>query len=129
MKKSRVGLEEQLTTLYKGVETFVLFIGHARSGHSLVGAILDAHPQIVIPHEFKLLGKWDYYKTKSKGDSGLLKNRLFFDLQALSREQAMFGNRASNCAASRDYCYHVAGQWQGTYKDKIKVRFQRISNE
>ena len=115
--------------MYRGVETFVLFIGHARSGHSLVGAILDAHPEIVIPHEFKVLDKWDYYKNISKGNGGLLKNRLFFDLHSLSREQAMFGIRASDCPASLRYCYHVAGQWQGTYEDKIKVKFQSISNE
>lgn len=117
---SRGVLEDKLRNLYDGVQTFVLFIGYARSGHSLVGSILDAHPQIIIPHEFKVISKWEDYKNTSKGDSGLLKNRLFFDIQALSREQAMFGNRASSCPSG--YCYHVSGQWQGTYKDKIKVR-------
>ena len=49
----------------------------------------------------------------------MLKNRLFFDLHALSREQAMFGNRASNCL--HGYSYHVPGQWQGKFKEKLKV--------
>jgi len=85
----------------------------------MVGAILDAHPDILIPHEFRVLSKWNYYKNNSKGDSEMLKNRLFFDLHALSREQAMFGNRASNCL--HGYSYHVPGQWQGKFKEKLKV--------
>ena len=115
-------LEEKLITLYEGVQTFVLFIGHARSGHSLIGAILDAHPEIIIPHEYNIKNKWDDYKTKSNGMNDTLKNRLFFDLHSLSRFQAMFGSRAASRCGGTRYCYNVPGQWQGTYKDKIKVR-------
>ena len=81
----------------------------------------------MIPHEFRVLSKWNYYKNKSKGDSEMLKNRLFFDLHALSREQAMFGNRASNCL--HGYSYHVPGQWQGKFKEKLKViKWQQTSH-
>ena len=41
-----------------GVERFVLFIGHARSGHSIIGSMMDAHPNMVISHEFQVLEKW-----------------------------------------------------------------------
>lgn len=34
---------------------YVLFVGHGRSGHSLVGSLLDAHPDIVISHELHAL--------------------------------------------------------------------------
>ena len=47
-------LEPRLNTLYDGVETFVLFMGHAWSGLSLIGAILDAHLEIINKNE-KLL--------------------------------------------------------------------------
>ena len=33
------------------VERFCFFIGYARSGHSLVGSLLNAHPSMVISHE------------------------------------------------------------------------------
>ncbi len=36
-------------------EAFVLFIGQGRSGHSLVGSLLDAHPEVVISHELYAL--------------------------------------------------------------------------
>ena len=109
--------ENKLKTLYDGVQTFVLFIGYGRSGHTLVGAILDAHPNIIISNELNVLPKWDYYNKKTT-----VRNRLFFDLHARSRQQAMFGNRAASHKSVSGYTYHVAGQWQGTYKEKIKVR-------
>ena len=111
-------LEPRLNTLYDGVETFVLFIGHARSGHSLIGAILDAHPEIIIPHEYNLIVKWSEFKLKS--GSGL-KTRVLFALHALSRFQAMFGNRAASRRGGGGYSYSVPGQWQGTYKERVKV--------
>ena len=114
-------LEKELKTLYDGVETFLLFIGYGRSGHSLIAAILDAHPEILVVNEHNVLGNWENYKARSKGDHNLLKKRLFFDLHSHSRSQALFGNRAGPFCPAGGYCYHVPGQWQGTYKDKIKV--------
>ena len=38
-----------------GARTFVTFLGHARSGHSIVGALLDAHPQVVLSDELDAL--------------------------------------------------------------------------
>ena len=37
------------------LQSFILFIGYERSGHTLVSALLDAHPHIVIAHEYHLL--------------------------------------------------------------------------
>ena len=109
------------------MQTLVLFVGHARSGHSLVGAILDAHPEIIIAHEFKLIEKW-IEDSKTQIHSTRLKNRIFFGLHSLSRGQAMFGNRAP-CSTSerKSYCYHVPGQWQGKYRDKLKVTCEATS--
>jgi hypothetical protein len=36
---------------FSSVRTFVLFVGYPRSGHSLIGSIMDAHPNIIIAHE------------------------------------------------------------------------------
>jgi hypothetical protein len=40
-----------LSSEFDDVERFCLFVGHGRSGHSLIGALLDAHPNINIAHE------------------------------------------------------------------------------
>ena len=37
-----------------GVKKFVIFIGYPRSGHSIVGSFMDAHPHMVITHEYGL---------------------------------------------------------------------------
>lgn len=41
---------------FRGVDAFVQFIGFPRSGHSLIGSILDAHPQAIISHELDAMG-------------------------------------------------------------------------
>lgn len=37
---------------------FVLFIGHGRSGHSLVGVVLNSHPYMVIANEIDILRRY-----------------------------------------------------------------------
>src|SRR5690349_21009491 len=37
--------------LYGDVERFCLFVGYPRSGHSLIGSLLNAHHEVVIAHE------------------------------------------------------------------------------
>ena len=38
------------------IERFCFFIGYARSGHSLTGALLNAHSEVVISHELDAVG-------------------------------------------------------------------------
>lgn len=42
-----------------GVHTLVQFAGFPRSGHSVVGSLLDAHPDAVVSHELDLMGLLD----------------------------------------------------------------------
>jgi hypothetical protein len=39
-----------------GVDPFVQFVGFPRSGHSLIGSVLDAHPRAVVAHELDAMG-------------------------------------------------------------------------
>lgn len=112
---------EEFFKLYDGVETFVIFIGYQRSIHSLVGAILDAHPEIIITSEFDLMRRWKKYQAPELIHNNLQKYALFYDLHRLSMKQAMFGIRASFNANNTKYSYHVPGLWQGGYQKRIKV--------
>ena len=38
-------------TRFRQVTTYCLFIGHGRSGHSIIGAMLDAHPEVILSDE------------------------------------------------------------------------------
>ena len=115
----------KLYELYNDVQTFVMFIGYPRSSHSLVGAILDAHPEIIIPHEYHILEHWNSFQEEAIKKSGSLKYLLFFNLHSLSTWQATFGNRAEKPVFIDDgiYSYNVPGSWQGTFNDKLRVSF------
>ena len=40
---------------FDGIETYCMFVGYPRSGHSIVGSFLDAHDKIIIAHELNAL--------------------------------------------------------------------------
>jgi len=101
-----------------------MFIGYQRSSHSLVGAILDAHPEIIIPHEYGLMSKVGRYLSPNRTQDNLQRYALFYALHQLSLNQAVFGIRASanNTGLGKNaYTYHVPGLWQGGYQKRIKV--------
>ena len=47
--------EMESPVLFSDLETYCMFLGYPRSGHSLVGALLDAHPDVIIAHELDVL--------------------------------------------------------------------------
>jgi hypothetical protein len=90
---------------FDAVNTFCIFIGYARSGHSLVGSLLDAHPNIVISHEADILGLVDKGFSRSQIFSLILKN------------SQTFANAGRSWSG---YSYRVKNSWQGKFK-KILV--------
>ena len=103
---------------------FIMFIGQSRSGHSIVGSMLDAHPEVIIPHEFDILENWATIKRLTGTQKSATKYLLFYKLHELSRFHAGFGRNAPRSIVddgSNTYIYHVPGQWQGTYRNKITV--------
>jgi hypothetical protein len=92
--------------LFQGVKTFCMFVGHARSGHSIIGALLDAHPDIILPDEV------DALRYISAGFS---KEQLYHILLARSQQQAAKG-RTKQGREQTTYSYRVPNQWQGRYK-------------
>ena len=83
------------------IHTFCLFLGYPRSGHSLVGALLDAHPQIVMAHELHVLR----YVA-----AGFSRGQLFALLIGSARAFAQ------HKAQQLTYNYWVPGQWQGRWQ-------------
>jgi len=77
---------------------FCLFVGYPRSGHSLIGAMLNAHPDILIAHELDAL---------SWVAKGISRDRLF---QMILEADRQFVERGSEWSG---YSYKVPGQWQG----------------
>lgn len=79
-------------------EKCVFFVGYSRSGHSLVGSLLDAHPHIVISHELHAL-------------SLLRAGANFEEMVKAIRYNAYFFNYFGRSYTGYDY--QVAGQFQG----------------
>lgn len=85
------------------VRAYCMFVGYPRSGHSLIGALLNAHPNIVIAHELDAL--------KFAARLGYSRNQLFSVL--LDRDQ--WWRRGGWKWEGWDYA--VEGQWQGRYRE------------
>lgn len=90
----------------KDVRTFVLFVGFARSGHSIVGTLMDAHPDIIIAHEYNVLKS---IKKELRNDPLPLFNHLYRN----SYNNAMAGWR-SRKKSQKGYNLSMSGDtWQG----------------
>jgi len=82
------------------VAYFCLFIGYPRSGHSLVGALLNAHRDAVISHELNVPPLILDGCTRDELYSRILARAGWFNLR---------GNRSN-------HAYQVPHQWQGRFE-------------
>lgn len=92
------------------IERFALFVGYPRSGHSLVGSLLDAHPDVAIAHELHVLRYVKY---------GFSREQIFAMLLENSRSLAARGRKATG------YSYEVPGQWQGRTRRLVVIGDKR----
>ena len=103
------------------VEKLVFFIGYQRSGHSIVGSFMDAHPHMVIAHEFMLFTKWkemdEQYGTVNPLRS---KRNLFNTLNMDSLADAEHGWRSGQLN-NKNYTLAIDSSWQGRYDGFIRV--------
>ncbi len=90
------------------LERFCLFVGYPRSGHSLVGALLDAHPDVAIAHELHVLRYLRYGFSREQLLGLILEN---------AERQADTGR------VQTGYGYAVPGMWQG------RVRRLRVAGD
>lgn len=99
------------------VKLLVFFVGYGRSGHSIVGSILDAHPNIVIAHEYYLFDKVlaapheKRIRTKAK---------LFDELYWSSYHSTVSGWR-SDKETRKGYNLRINGTWQGQFDQRLSV--------
>ncbi len=86
---------------FEGVECYCMFVGYPRSGHSLIGSLLDAHPDMIIAHELDAL---------KYVEAGLSREQLFCLLLENSRRFTEQGR------VWQEYSYQVNSQWQGRFR-------------
>ena len=82
------------------VERFCLFLGYPRSGHSLVGSLLNAHPEILVSHELDAVGYVEHHFRRAQLYTLILERDELF---------------ASMGRTWTGYGYEVPGQFQGRW--------------
>ena len=92
--------------LFQDIRTYCLFIGHGRSGHSIFGALLDAHPNAVLADEVDTL----FFLS-----AGFSRDQIYALIMARARLLAKH-KRQKNGREGKTYSYWVPGQWQGRFK-------------
>jgi hypothetical protein len=90
---------------FKNVRTYCMFIGHNKSGVSMIGSLLDAHPEAILSDEADAL---EYVRA------GFSRDQIFHILLRQSRREARKGRVTAR--RLQPYSYQVPGQWQGRYR-------------
>jgi hypothetical protein len=91
-------------TLFREIKTYCVFIGHMKSGGSMLGSLLDAHPNAILADEVDALR---YVQA------GLKRDQVFHLLLKISRREFMKGRVTARRLTA--YSWLVPGQWQGRY--------------
>jgi hypothetical protein len=97
---------------FDDLEHFCFFIGYTRSGHTLVGSMLDAHPDVVVAHELDAVNCVRHHFSRSQLFALLLER----DLQFGAIDWTWSG-----------YNYEVPGQYQGRYR-RLRVLGDKRGN-
>ena len=122
--------QNSLYEAYSHVKTILFFIGYERSRHSLLGALLDAHPHMVVSDESMAFGKWRSNINKWMNSSiysfyDIMVQTSQRDVAKGKRSQVFEGSVAN--ATSR-FKYFVPNQWQGSFDQYIEVRNNLMRN-
>ena len=94
------------------IETFVFFLGHAHSGHSIVGSLMDSHPHMVISNAL------DIFKMLSKGIIAPNRTEIFNAIWKNTVKTIITGARTKN---KKGYNLTLSNLCQGKYVDNIDV--------
>lgn len=86
---------------YDEIERYCMFIGYPRSGHTLVGSLLDAHPDVVISHELDALR---FLRA------GFSREQIF---SLILHQDKVFTGKGREWTG---YDYALEGLWQGRYR-------------
>ena len=91
-----------------GVKRFIFFAGYSQNGHNLVASMLDAHPHVIISHEYLLFEKWQVHPTEHS-DKHWLFNTLYSKNRLLTDTKGSIRNLI------------IPGSWQGQYDTFLSI--------
>ena len=114
---------EMTPDIIQNVQKFTFFIGYPRSGHSIVASLLDAHPHIIIAHEFSLFTWWSEYKVKHRGLKVITSStkRVLFDALSNNSYQEAIGGERSGHYVNKGYSLETKSPWHGRCDGFVQV--------
>ena len=98
------------------IKKFVVFMGDVRSGSSIIGTLMDAHPHVLVSNEYRLFNQ--FWELDLAPDYTWKKN-LFNKIYTRSKQDARKGG--SRSGTGKGYKLKVDGQWQGGFDRWIEV--------
>ena len=93
---------------FESVEAYCMFIGHGRTGHSLVGSLLNGHHEMVVSHEL------DALRLLDRAQVPLSRTQLFSAILQRDAEFTSLGREWEK------YSYDIPGTVQGEF-DRLQV--------
>lgn len=96
--------------VFRNVGTFCFFVGHNKSGSSMLSGLLDAHPNVVLSDEVDVL---QYV------EAGCTREQIFHLIHKGAAAEARKGRITAR--RLEPYSYSVPGQWQGTAEAPVVV--------
>ena len=103
-----------------GINKLVFFVGNPRTGHSIIGSILDAHPHVVMSHELKFFEQRILFQEdedKPKWWTAKLFNMIF---QHTIKDTQLGGLRNVD-SVNKGYTLAINSLWQGKFDEYIQV--------
>jgi hypothetical protein len=105
--------------MFRTVKKLLFFLGHARSGSTMLGRLLDAHPHMTVTHEFDVFTRWSSELDLQD------KNVLFKTLYRASAEIRWRATEAWKVFPKDRLCHKllnvVPGQWQGMCDGYLEI--------
>ena len=118
---SKEHVESLSSSEIEQIKVLTFFLGHSRSGHSIVGTLLDAHPHMIIANEGRLFIRL-HSDLSSKAPRYTSKSAILNPLWKKSVYSCRTGTRSdTRKGAKKGYTLSIDGLYQGTFVPPIQV--------
>jgi hypothetical protein len=104
------------------LEHFCLFIGYPRSGHSLVGSIIDAHKNAIISHELNFCHLIRKGSTRQQVLNRIIQN------SSAAANKGRKGEKLNKDGSRGSYNYFIPGQHHGKSRNLLVVGDKRAND-
>ena len=102
------------TKVIDDIKKLIIFVGSGRSGHSIVGSLMDAHPHVIIPHEFHIFRNFPQFHLSH------IQNWNKSLINSLYQKSVADANGIRNIT-NKGYSLKVNDMWQGKFDQYIEV--------